>query len=77
MHPELLGQLASQHANEIRTSAPGRRDIRRAARPSPVRDRAGRALVRIGLLLVSEPGDPSTGATAQPIGLRAAAARGR
>jgi hypothetical protein len=54
MHPELLGQLASQHANEIRTSAPARRDVRRAVRPSPLRDRAGRALAGIRLLLANE-----------------------
>jgi hypothetical protein len=51
MHPELLGQLASQHANEIRTSAPGRRHGHRAARRSPLRDRAGRALAGVRLLL--------------------------
>ncbi|HEY2687397.1 MAG TPA: hypothetical protein VGJ50_03100 [Streptosporangiaceae bacterium] len=54
MHPELLGQLASQHANEMRTSAPGRPDVHRATRRSPLRDRAGRALAGVRLLLANE-----------------------
>jgi hypothetical protein len=50
MHPQILGQLASQHATEIRESATARHAGRRSPRHR-ARYRAGWIIVKMGLRL--------------------------
>jgi len=52
MHPELMNQLASQHADELRLQPrPGRPHVSRPGLRNSVRHRAGWTLVEIGLRL--------------------------
>jgi hypothetical protein len=52
MHPELMNQLASQHADELRRPpCPGRPHVGRPGPRNTVRHRAGWTLVEIGLRL--------------------------
>jgi hypothetical protein len=52
MHPELMNQLASQHADELRLQpCPGRPHVGRPGPRTTVRHRAGWTLVEIGLRL--------------------------
>jgi hypothetical protein len=52
MHPELMNQLASQHADELRLQPrPGRPHVSRPGPRNTVRHRAGWTLVEIGLRL--------------------------
>ena len=52
MHPELMNQLASQHADELRRQpCPGRPHVGRPGPRNTVRHRAGWTLVEIGLRL--------------------------
>jgi hypothetical protein len=58
MHPHLLNQLASQHADELRL--PPRQGRPHVSRPGPrnsVRHRAGWTLVEIGLRLAGSSHD--------------------
>ena len=58
MHPQLLNQLASQHADELRLQpSPGRPHLRRPGPRNSVRHRAGWTLVEIGLRLAGGPHD--------------------
>jgi hypothetical protein len=52
MHPHLMNQLASQHADELRLQPhQGRPHVSRPGPRNSVRHRAGRTLVEIGLRL--------------------------
>ena len=52
MHPELMNQLASQHADELRRQpCPGRPHVGRPGPRNTVRHRAGWTLVEMGLRL--------------------------
>ncbi len=52
MHPNLMNQLASQHADELRLQpCQARPHVSRPGPRNSVRHRAGRALVEIGLRL--------------------------
>ncbi len=52
MHPNLLNQLASQHADELRLRpSQGRPHVSRPGPRNSVRHRAGWTLVEIGLRL--------------------------
>ena len=58
MHPHLLNQLASQHADELRRQpCPGRPHVGRPGPRNSVRHRAGWTLVEIGLRLAGSSRD--------------------
>jgi hypothetical protein len=55
MHPDLIGQMATQHTDELRTSAARAARGAGAVRPPrpSIRTRAGWTLVHIGLRLAT------------------------
>jgi hypothetical protein len=57
MHPYLMTELASQHADDLRTQAhQGRLHVTRPGPRNSVRHRAGWTLVEIGLRLAGNSG---------------------
>jgi hypothetical protein len=58
MHPDLMGQIARQHHDDLRRSAAHGRStgVGRPRRPS-IRNRAGWTLIHIGLRLASGSAD--------------------
>lgn len=58
MHPHMIDQLASQHIDELRSSARAHRThVDRHGPRNPIRHQAGWALVEIGLRLARDAGD--------------------
>jgi hypothetical protein len=55
MHPDLIGQIATQHTDELRTTAARAARGAGAVRPPrpSIRNRAGWTLVHIGLRLAT------------------------
>jgi hypothetical protein len=56
MHPDLMKELASQHADELRSMGPqARSHVSRSGPRNSVRHRAGWVLVEFGLRLAGPP----------------------
>jgi hypothetical protein len=54
MHPDLLGQIATQHVDDLRKSATSAAAAEVTSSPRPsIRNRAGWTLVHIGLRLAA------------------------
>jgi hypothetical protein len=57
MHPDLMKELASQHADELRAQGPGARPrVSRSGPRNSVRHRAGWVLVEFGLRVAGPSG---------------------